>query len=57
MGAAFDGLTDEWKTCIEGLHAIHDYTLAFAHRCPKISKRPCARSIRWFAIPSCAPIP
>ncbi len=34
MGAAYDGLTDEWKTRIDGLHAIHDYMLAFAHQVP-----------------------
>ena len=34
MGAAYDGLTDEWKTRIEGMHAIHDYMLAFAAQVP-----------------------
>jgi taurine dioxygenase len=34
MGAAYDGLTDEWKERIEGMHAIHDYMLAFAHQVP-----------------------
>jgi len=34
MNAAYEGLTDEWKTRIEGLHAIHDYMLAFAHQVP-----------------------
>lgn len=35
MGAAYDGLTDEWKERIDGLHAIHDYMLAFAHQVPE----------------------
>jgi len=34
MGAAYDGLTDEWKERIAGMHAIHDYMLAFAHQVP-----------------------
>ena len=34
MGAAYDGLTEEWKERIDGLHAIHDYMLAFAHQVP-----------------------
>lgn len=34
MGAAYDGLTDEWKERIEGMYAIHDYMLAFAHQVP-----------------------
>lgn len=38
MGAAYDGLTDEWKERIDGLHAIHDYTLAFAHQVPDDQK-------------------
>lgn len=35
MGAAYDGLTDEWKERIDGLHAIHDYMLAFSHQVPE----------------------
>jgi taurine dioxygenase len=38
MAAAYDGLTDEWKARIEGLHAIHDYTLAFAGQVPDDQK-------------------
>lgn len=38
MAAAYDGLTDEWKQRIDGLHAIHDYTLAFAHQVPEDQK-------------------
>ena len=34
MSAAYDGLSDEWKDRIEGMHAIHDYMLAFAHQVP-----------------------
>ncbi len=34
MGAAYDGLTDEWKERIEGMHAIHDYMLAFSAQVP-----------------------
>jgi taurine dioxygenase len=29
MGAAYDGLTDEFKERIEGLVAVHDYAIAF----------------------------
>jgi len=38
MNAAYEGLTDEWKERIEGLHAIHDYMLAFAHQVPDDKK-------------------
>lgn len=38
VGAAYDGLTDEWKERIDGLHAIHDYMLAFAHQVPEEKK-------------------
>ncbi|MFT5204410.1 MAG: alpha-ketoglutarate-dependent taurine dioxygenase [Candidatus Aldehydirespiratoraceae bacterium] len=38
MGAAYDGLTGEWKERIEGLHAIHDYMLAFALQVPAEKK-------------------
>ena len=34
MAAAYDGLTDEWKTRIEGMDAIHDYMLAFSAQVP-----------------------
>ena len=39
MGAAYDGLTDEWKERIEGMYAIHDYMLAFAHQVPEEKKQ------------------
>jgi alpha-ketoglutarate-dependent taurine dioxygenase len=38
MGAAYDGLTDEWKQRIDGMHAIHDYMLAFAAQVPDDKK-------------------
>ena len=38
MGAAYDGLDDETKERIDGLYAIHDYTLAFAHQVPDDKK-------------------
>ncbi|MEZ5244206.1 MAG: TauD/TfdA family dioxygenase [Acidimicrobiales bacterium] len=38
MGAAYDGLTDEWKQRIEGMHAIHDYMLAFSAQVPDDKK-------------------
>lgn len=34
MAAAYDGLTDEWKTRIDGMDAIHDYMLAFSAQVP-----------------------
>lgn len=38
VGAAYDGLTDEWKERIAGMHAIHDYMLAFSHQVPDDKK-------------------
>lgn len=34
VGAAYDGLSDEWKERVDGLFAIHDYMLAFSHQVP-----------------------
>jgi alpha-ketoglutarate-dependent taurine dioxygenase len=38
MGAAYDGLTAEWKARIDDLYAIHDYMLAFAQQLPDAKK-------------------
>ena len=32
MGAAYDGLDDDLKERIDGLFAVHDFTLAFKHQ-------------------------
>lgn len=39
MGAAYDGLDDATKERIDGLYAIHDYTLAFAAQVPADKKQ------------------
>ncbi len=31
MAAAYDGLTDDIKSRVDGLHAIHDFMMAFGH--------------------------
>ncbi len=38
MNAVYEGLSDEMKERIDGLHAIHDYMLAFAHQVPEDKK-------------------
>ncbi|MDG2027569.1 MAG: TauD/TfdA family dioxygenase [Acidimicrobiales bacterium] len=38
MNAVYEGLSDEIKERIDGLHAIHDYMLAFAHQVPEDKK-------------------
>ncbi len=38
VGAAYDGLADEWKTRVDDLFAIHDYMLAFEHQVPADKK-------------------
>ncbi len=35
MGAAYDGLDDDVKQRIDGLFAVHDFMLAFAHQVPE----------------------
>ncbi len=35
MAAAYDGLSDDMRARVDGLYAVHDFMLAFAHRVPE----------------------